>query len=90
MAPLDIYFRSDLRGVLLAGLVLCVRTAQATGANLEFLRGALVAYQHQALAFQIGWPSLLASARAALGDGIGALLDAAVTPVLEVSNANKI
>jgi hypothetical protein len=71
---IDVYFQSDIRAAILAGLVLCVHTARATGDNVEFLRGAVAAYQHMALAFKIPWSGLLTTARGSLGDDLGALL----------------
>lgn len=82
MSGLDIYFREDIEGAILAGLVLVVQTARATGDNVEFLRGALVAYQNLALAYRIPWDGLLDQARAAIGGDLGMLLDVAELPVI--------
>ena len=71
----NVYFPEDIAGACLAGMVQAVRTARACGDNVEYLRGALGAYQHQALTFQIEWPGIVARARACLGDDLGALLE---------------
>lgn len=52
---LNVYFREDVRSAILAGLVATVSAARASGQNVEYLRGALAGFQHQALAFGILW-----------------------------------
>lgn len=71
---INVYFQDDIAGTILAGVVLAVQSARACGDNVEFLRGALVAYQHQALMFQIEWPGIVDRARECLGDDLGAML----------------
>lgn len=87
MSGLDIYFREDIEGTILAGLVLMVQTARATGSNVAYLRGAMSAYQHQALAYRIPWGGLLDQARLALGVDLWSLLDTASGHILGVAHA---
>ena len=80
---LDVYFVSDLRAAVLAGMVATITTAHASGQNVEYLRGALCAFQHQALNFGIDWPALLSDARRAIGQDVGELLSACVVVEIE-------
>jgi len=66
---LDVFFQSDIERSILAGLVATIQTAQASGNNVEFLRGALCAYQHQANMVGLDWPTLLGDARKRLDAG---------------------
>lgn len=72
---LDVYLRRDINAAILAGLVVTMKAAQAAGNNVEYLRGALAAYQGQALAFNLSWPGILSQARQELDAGNLALLD---------------
>ncbi len=74
---LDVYYREDVERVILSDMVLVVQTALACGDNIEFLRGALVAQQSQALKFGVPWDSLVGRACTIVGDDLVSLLDAA-------------
>jgi hypothetical protein len=75
---LDVFFKSDIQATILAGLVSTIATAQASGTfNTEYLRGALAAYQHQALVVGCDWQGIVSVARQALGTDVAGLLDAA-------------
>lgn len=72
---LDVYFKEDIRAAILAGVVLTLQANEER--NTDFVRGAVMAFQHQAQAFGIGWMPLLAEARQALsGDSLAFVLDA--------------
>jgi hypothetical protein len=81
---MDVWFSSDLRAVVLAGVVLSVRTARAQGlGNVEFVAGILALAEHQALAFKVSWPDVLCDVRQVLGDGYAGLLDGSVALIEE-------
>jgi len=53
---LNVYFEEDIFNVLLAGLVLELRTAAANGGHdVAGVQGALRAYEHTANAFGLVW-----------------------------------
>ena len=73
---LDVYFVSDIRAALVAGVVLSVETALANGrTNDEHLAGILTMAKHQALTFSIPWTFVVNDARASLGSGCAGLLE---------------
>ena len=72
------YYNEDIvttENLILAGLVAMVNATRAAGNNVEYLCGAIDAYQHQALAMGIDWPRLLDNARHELDAGGLFLLD---------------
>lgn len=72
---LDVWFTSDIRARILAGLVLAIETANAQNlGNVEFCSGVLAMAQHQALTFGLSWPAIVKDARQALGGDLGDLL----------------
>lgn len=76
---LDVYFREDIRAIVLASVVTAINSAQAHGGtNVEFVRGVLCEAQHTALAFGVSWPVLLDDARQEIGQDM-LLLDAILT-----------
>lgn len=61
-------FSEDLEAIITAGIVAQVRTARSGGTfNQDFLLGALSAYEHEALAANLDWESICASAVEILG-----------------------
>ena len=75
----DVFFPSDLERSILAGLVLMVQTARAGDVyNVEFLTGAVAAFQHQAHTFGLDWLFIEEKAKLLLGRDLANLLAAAL------------
>lgn len=72
---IDVYFKSEIRDSIVAGIVLAARTAPDQ--DVEFLRGILAMAQHQALSFGLSWQALAADACRNLAGNGCELLDAA-------------
>ena len=68
---LPVMYRDDVRAIILAGVVLTVKSA----ASGEFISGALAAYQHQALACDLAWPAIVKEARKEIDGAMVGLLD---------------
>ena len=74
---LDVFFREDIERSILAGLVAMAQTAKAGDVyNVEFLTGAVVAFQHQAHTFGLDWLFIEDRAKGVLGRDLGELLAA--------------
>jgi len=72
------YYNEDIvttDNLILAGLVTMVNATRAAGNNVEYLCGAIDAYQHQALCAGLDWSALLEQARRELDAGGLFLLD---------------
>jgi len=80
----DPHTSAAVRASVLAGLVLAIRTAHATGtANVDYCAGLVAMAQHQAMAHFVPWGPLVKEARELLGDDLGELLDSVAVYVLE-------
>lgn len=74
---LDLYVKEDIRGTVLAGIVLAVSLGEG-----ERLAGALIMAQHQALAFNLDWAGIVRDARLQLG-AASVLLDTVPMGIIE-------
>ena len=73
---LKAFYERDIRGSILAGVVLAVQTATAhSPINVDYVAGALSAYRHQATTFGVSWSRVIGAARAELGTGYAELID---------------
>lgn len=69
---MNAYLDTEIRSSILAGLVLAFTS---NAGNVEFLRGAVAAYQHQALTFGLNWSGIVTEAKALIGRDELAMLD---------------
>jgi hypothetical protein len=72
---LKIFYQEDIESAVLAGMVLAIRTAAASGKNVEYMRGIAAAFEFQALAFGLSWPAIVAEVRGELGAQFGLLIE---------------
>lgn len=65
---LDVYWISDIRGAIVAGIVLAIEVAQSQGlCNRAFVRGVVALARHQANTFGIPWTMIRYEVEASLG-----------------------
>ena len=68
----NIHFVCEIRQALVAGVVLAIQTATASGPiNADYLGGILALAKHQAATFGIPWSYVANDARLALGAIVG-------------------
>ena len=70
---MNTYLDTEIRAGILAGLV---QAFVADTGNVEFLRGTVAAYQHQALTFGLDWRGIVTEAKALIGRDELAMLEA--------------
>ena len=84
---LEVYFKEDIRGSITAGMALLAESEPLPGR----LAGALAFARHQALAFGLAWPGIVADVKAVLSPTARRWLDAILNDqVIEATSGSDL